>query len=89
MTSKNLFVPCCHRWSIVKKTFKDRFNWLTVQRCRRCGVIEQTEYRIEDKNERMQTYSHTSVVIETGKQTNLDAITEVNNSPTVNNEMSK
>lgn len=38
---------CKHRWSVLKTIYKDRSNWVTVERCRRCGLINQCQWCTE------------------------------------------
>ena len=52
------FLPCQHRWQIVNKIFRDRLHWLTIQKCRKCNVKQQSVYSV-DLDDRTKTMCKT------------------------------
>lgn len=46
---------CKHRWTRINKTYRTKYEWSIVDKCRRCNVIYETNYRIVDIDGRMTT----------------------------------
>ena len=60
--SPSLYVPCKHRWRLIKESFVDRFHWVTIERCIVCRQIEQLYWTIRQENGKLKTYCERSVV---------------------------
>ena len=46
---------CKHRWTTVNRTFFDKLNWITIERCRRCQRVEQVSWTIQRENGKLET----------------------------------
>lgn len=82
------YIPCKHRWQPINKIFRDRLNWITAQKCRKCGRKEQTTYRA-DLDQNMRITCKTEQIHEMGLKTQEidqlnqnDAINQPNNNAT-------
>ena len=57
--------PCKHRWSILQESHYDRWNWVSVERCRKCNLIEQAIWVISQRDGRTETKCDRSIVYPT------------------------
>ena len=53
---------CKHKFNTLKKIFKDRHTWFTIERCRKCNLHTQTSWSIVFENGKMNTQCVRSVI---------------------------
>lgn len=57
------FNLCKHTWSNVKTSYLDRWNWIVIERCRKCNLVEQANWCVKKENGKLQTYVDRSTVV--------------------------
>lgn len=63
-----------HQWMNVKTSYYDRYNWISIERCRKCSLIEQCVWTIRMENGAMNTRCKRSKVMVTNTDEKEDDI---------------
>lgn len=67
---------CQHRWMTLKTSYLDRFNWISIERCRKCSKLEQATWVISQIGGKMGTTCLREEVAISNKHGEIDNNTE-------------